>query len=124
MSLLHPTPGEIIDRLTIVDLKLKAFRKAERDTSALEAEKLELQQNISRLKAAKNAKALKKWLENINLTIWKAEDDVRAWRSPHGHDKLAEFSLKIARYNDYRSKVIREIDLTCGTESIEEKIYR
>lgn len=123
MSLLHPTPGEIADRLTIVELKLSAYRKAGKSAARFAGEAAELRNRLVKFKARDKIQELMSRLADINLTIWKAEDEVRAWRSPDGHVKLAEFALRIAKYNDYRSKVIREIDAACGIESVEEKIY-
>ena len=120
MSLLHPTPGEVMDRMSIVELKIEAYRKSKKDTSRLTAEGRELSEYLTKFPDTHEIESLRNKLVTINLTLWKSEDEVRSCRD---RMRLYEVALNIAKFNDRRSKVIREIDRNCGVESIEEKIY-
>jgi len=63
-------------------------------------------------------------LTNANCEIWTMEDEIRNT----GEDTVEHLALvgkRIARYNDERNRLIREIDEAYGCENpVEEKIYR
>ena len=122
MSLLTPTPGEVIDRLSIVNLKIEACQKSGMDTKRLTTEAHKLRVYLGNNFTANTAVAiLKAKLVRTNRDLWQAEDDVR---TPSATVlQIASAAQNITKLNDLRCSLIRQIDKTCGVESIEEKIY-
>ena len=125
MSLLKPTPGEVMDRMSILTLKQHAYRKANRDISALLSEEMALRAYLKHFafpneKSVPVIQSLGELLADINHELWKAEDEVRAAKSDSDILKAAK---KIASFNDLRSNTIQDINKAFHTENIEEKIY-
>lgn len=62
-------------------------------------------------------------LTNANCRIWESENDIRN-TGEDTPEHLALVGKNIARYNDERNRLIREIDKAYGCENpVEEKIY-
>lgn len=121
MSLLRPTPGAIIDRITILTLKINAYIKAGRNTDSLWREQVELANQLAKKAQARPAEIFS--LARINTELWQAEDQVRSLPSSQVLD-LAQLAKHIASLNDQRIKLIRELDNSYGCdEPTEEKIF-
>jgi hypothetical protein len=133
MSILNPTPGELLDRLSILRLKIAAFDKKELCTDALEAEKAgieEMMRDWARglledmvseeteqlINQSVNA------LAAVNALLWKAEDDVREASLDEAF-KLARLCKHIAAMNDARNEHILKLDTLYGLKVKSDKIY-
>jgi Protein of unknown function (DUF4254) len=125
MSLLHPTPGEMHDRLCVINLKILAFFEASKDTSRLKSEEIEIMSHLKSVEAMDGFFLSDTLLDlvKVNSEIWAMEDEIRN----AGEDTVEHLALiakRIARYNDERNRLIREIDKAYGCENpVEEKIY-
>ena len=124
MSLLKPTPGQVIDRLTILELKIEAYRAAKRPVNALLDEGSQLRRHISKFKAHTTALLeMVRGLEIVNRELWAAEDKVRAL-PPEDLTNLAHTAREIARLNDARMFLVHELDKAFDwKEPVEEKVY-
>jgi hypothetical protein len=133
MSLLNPTPGEILDRLSILELKIPAFEKYGWASEDLEAEKAGLEERMkdwdqglredmvgeviyNQIAEGRNA------LAAVNALLWDAEDDVRR-SHPDELTKLARLCQYIAKMNDSRNKHINKLNGLYGLHIRQEKIY-
>lgn len=138
MSLLSPKPGEIIDRLSILELKIEKGGKMGKSTTHFEAEKASLQEVLSdwdmglidsysfsmdeELKKVVDDIAIRKnALAAINALIWDAEDGVRNPESDYM--TLANLAKNIALWNDARASHIRKLDALFGVPGEPEKLY-
>ena len=118
------SPGELIDKITILEIK-KEFIK---DTEKLVNINLEykLLENVFTLEIAHNDKInlLRKELKEVNLKLWKIEDEIRDLERNKIFNK--EF-IKLARSvyftNDERSEIKKNINLVLGSSLLEEKSY-
>lgn len=124
-EILVPTsPGELIDKLTILRLKSEKITdpaklanvRHEMDTLSATAD-----QNVP------NSDELRKlWdeLYAINADLWVVEDDIRACeaRSDFGPNFVA-LARAVYVTNDERARVKKEINLLLGSQIIEEKSY-
>lgn len=132
MRLLNPSPGEILDRITILELKIVAAEKKEVNSSSFQAEKTELEEHLRQwdqtLKESWPDETV--WYEigqqrnalvAINSLLWEAEDLVREL-SDLEMSKLALLAKRIAKLNDGRAKAVQEIAKLYGVEE-QEKIY-
>lgn len=121
MSLLNPTPGEVIDRISIVELKIRAFERTGKDPYSFKDECAALEVYLAaRGPWLPSIDKLSHELSEINKLLWCCEDEVRT------SEKAVELSItakRIARLNDERNRLIRAINSEYGLEPGEEKIY-
>jgi hypothetical protein len=124
MSLLKPSPGEVIDRLSILLLKIKASAQTNRNVGSLLAEIAELNGYLNPLVPSRKGFAdLEHSVYCVNGELWQLEDKVRALPSTAVLD-LAKVAKEIAAKNDERMRIVREIDKAFGwNETPSEKIY-
>jgi len=125
MSVMVPVSwGEVVDKITILEIK------AERLTDP--AKLANVQAELTALAAVRDEVVppstalteLTASLKDINLILWKVEDDIRDCERQQ--DFGAEFiALARAVYvtNDRRAAVKREINVLLGSALVEEKSY-
>ncbi len=118
------SPGELIDKITI--LEIKALRIA--DAAKVANVRLELDA-LSRTWAASvysaaDIEADKAALRAVNERLWKIEDDIRDKERAQSFD--GEF-IRLARAvyfeNDERAAIKRRLNTRLGSALIEEKSY-
>ena len=115
MSLLLPTPGQVIDRMAIVELKLKASPSNEGLKNELE----DLRSWLIDFPCGVVPLA-KKSLDELHSKLWELENAVRREREPV---TLGAIAKRIALLNDERNRLIQEIDKAYGSSSVEDKVY-
>jgi hypothetical protein len=123
MSLLRPTPGELLDRISILDRKIRRFAEANRNSEKLDVERSMLVAYLGACFPNKNGRAgkLYKSLAAINESIWECEDDIRSSLTDQG---AAFVGRKIAILNDKRNSLVKKINAAYqAQECSEEKIY-
>jgi len=122
--LIPVSPGELIDKLTILRLKSEMITD-EAKLANVRHEMAELQR-IADAKLPQSAELTALWsrLYQINGDLWTIEDDIREFES-RGDFGPAFVALARAVYvtNDERSDVKREINLLMGSAIMEEKSY-
>ena len=118
------SPGELMDKITILRLK-KKFIKNETQLKNINAELEILEPIIVRHKLDNTKiKTLFDKLYEINLKLWKIEDDIR------DHERNSDFGssfIELARSvyftNDVRADIKKQINIVAGSNIIEEKSY-
>jgi hypothetical protein len=135
MLLFNPSLGQITDRLHILSLKIDAFRRAERNASALVNERNRCYDRIRDITAKLISyqyleyHRLSSELFKQNLRQWDAEDELRKLL-PTLDDVpsygvlllIAELAKKTHHGNENRNRLVAEIDDLVG-EVPERKIY-
>ena len=113
--------GEIIDKLTIIQIKLERIK----DVSKLK----NLKREFEELKGAASSvlsleDPLYKELYNVNCELWDIEDHIRDLerKKDFGPDFI-NTARSVYFKNDKRSEVKREINLKTASGFIEEKSY-
>ena len=115
------SPGELIDKLTILRLKEEHITDAARlanvtrERTALAAIALPDHPDLP---------ALTDELYGINARLWQIEEDIRDCdaRGDFGESFIA-LAQAVYRTNDRRAEVKRQINLALGSALIEEKSY-
>ena len=115
--------GEVIDKITI--LEIKVARLPAEAARANAAKELKLLSDIAGPVLAKpEIAALAARLKALNETLWEIEDSIRE------HERAANFDaafIALARAvyhrNDERGRIKRELNLVLGSALIEEKSY-
>jgi hypothetical protein len=113
--------GELIDRIVILELKIKNDSKINRTRhyqECLAAEK-EAVENLSPANFDQYL-ILKSRLYEVNATLWRTEDLIR---QAVYDNQYAELSKDIISYNDQRSALKKQLDLMFNGVSIESKSY-
>jgi hypothetical protein len=124
MITLEITAGELLDRLTILELKLEhCIREDQRLPLAAAIERARAARRAARIEAP-GLRELEQELATINGALWRAEDEIRdrESRADHGGAFVA-VARGICRLNDRRAEVKRTIDRVCGFLTTEGKSY-
>ncbi len=117
--------GELLDKLTILELKLSNISDVKKLTN-IQKEHDELNPLAGKLfdSYGEELKNLYKQLAEINSELWTIEDDIR--ECERNKDFGSDFvSLARAVYftNDKRSEIKKSINLLTGSGFVEEKSY-
>jgi hypothetical protein len=113
--------GEIIDRLTIIQIKLARI-KDEVKLGNLKKEYEELKNATASLISIEDP--LYKALYQVNCDLWDIEDHIRDLeRRKDFGDDFVNTARSIYFKNDLRAKLKRDINLKTGSGFIEEKYY-
>lgn len=124
-EILVPTsPGELIDKLTILRLKAEKITD-ETKLTHVQHERTTLQKVAdSAIPASADLDRLWAELYEINADLWAIEDDIRACDA-RGEFGVAFIALARAVYvtNDRRAEVKKKINLLLGSDLVEEKSY-
>ena len=119
------SPGELIDKITILEIK-KEFIEDINKLKNINHE-YDLLMNIFNNDISKTdgIEKLKKQLKDINLALWKIEDDIRdCERAKNFNENFVELARSVYFTNDKRSKIKLEINLLLNSSLVEEKSYK
>jgi hypothetical protein len=118
-----PVPtGELFDKITILELKVRHLRDAARKANAQKELDL-LRDRAAPLDGAAVAATVAR-LAEVNAALWDVEDELRI------HEDKADFgptfvdlARSVYRLNDERAALKRTIGVTLGSPILEEKSY-
>jgi len=125
MPLLVPTsPGDFLDRVTILEIKSDRIR----DAAKLENVRRELEALRATWKASPLAShdvaATVAELRQVNEALWDIEDRIREKEAARAFDaEFVELARSVYRTNDRRAALKRDLNVRLGSELIEEKSY-
>ena len=119
------SPGELVDKITILEIK-KEFIKNDNKLKNINHEyDLLMQIYTTQISETNGISELKNKLKEINLELWKIEDDIRdCEREKSFSDTFIELARSVYFTNDRRSKVKLEINLLLNSNLVEEKSYK
>jgi hypothetical protein len=113
--------GELIDKITILEIKTVRLPTAEARANALT--ELSLLQGIAG-PALKQVEALAIQLKVLNERLWEVEDRIRdCERAGDFGAGFVELARSVYKHNDERGALKRQINLVLGSGLIEEKSY-
>ncbi|MCP1167629.1 DUF6165 family protein [Limimaricola litoreus] len=121
------SPGELIDKLTILEIKCARITDPDRRANvAHERELLEaaLAEALSGAPPDARITALRAELVEINTALWEIEDEIRAHEARRDFaEGFVALARAVYRTNDRRAAVKRRINARLGSELVEEKSY-
>lgn len=125
MLSVQTSPGEFLDKLTILEIKAERISDASKLVNVRrELELLRATWAASPL-AARDVTALTAELKAVNERLWEIEDEIRACEAARDFGAgFVELARGVYRTNDRRAEIKRELNLALGSELIEEKSYR
>ena len=124
-EILVPTaPGELIDKLTILQLKSERIADpAKLDNVRREQARLEATAR-AHLPERGDLTELRDELYQINAALWQIEDDIRLCEgSGDFGPRFIELARAVYVTNDRRAAVKKRINLALGSDLVEEKSY-
>lgn len=126
MELLTPiSPGELLDKLSILQIKLARIDDpAKLDNVRREHELLtEVWRNADA--GSDQISALIEELRQVNEALWDIEDAIREEEAlGRFGERFIELARSVYRRNDERSALKRQINERLGSKIVEEKSYR
>lgn len=136
MGLLTPSPGEVVDRQTILELKIEAAKEKQLPANSFVDEydqlKRYLENNSFILAPVKHDyDLLYGKLKEVNTKLWKIEDEIRLIiRQAGDASKLTadqkalvcSISFEIPRLNDQRAALVQQVNALFKISRLE-KLY-
>ena len=119
------SPGELLDKITILRIKVARIQ----DAAKLANVKLELsllEQIWKDAGGTQHDVALdERALENVNERLWDIEDRIRDKEARQIFDRdFIELARAVYLYNDERAAIKKRINVALGSRIVEEKSYR
>lgn len=112
--------GELIDRITILEIKVERLRAPEAVANA----QRELEMLCKARMEHAGLQTLESELRSVNRKLWDIEDAIRAKEAARTFDKeFIELARSVYHNNDERSRIKRAINELLGSDLIEEKQY-
>jgi len=114
--------GEIVDKITILSIKLKKIKNEEKlKNIRKEFEILKL--SLKELSISTNLTEFTR-LKEVNLKLWDIEDKIRIKEAKQEFDdEFIQLARSVYFENDKRSEIKKDINLKFGSDLIEEKEY-
>ena len=124
MPFVEISTGELIDKITILEIKLEKMQAAEQRKNV----GLELQVLLAALEGEADMPSgvvdLMAQLKQVNSRLWEIEDEIRdCERNGDFHERFIDLARSVYRTNDQRAELKREINRLSGSRLIEEKSY-
>ena len=115
--------GEAFDRLTILKIKSEKIKDDTKLTNVM-MEYFYLQNLLKEeLEVDEDNKDFKRLL-NINSKLWEVEDKLREYEKNHEFgDDFIKLARSVYLLNDARAMIKKEINLSYGSQFVEEKSY-
>jgi hypothetical protein len=119
------SPGELIDKLTILEIKRERIQDAAKRAN-VEIEFAALQSAYEAgVRSSGALLALHAELRRVNARLWEIEDEIRdCERRNDFSEPFVALARSVYQNNDRRSALKREINLLLGSALIEEKSYQ
>jgi Family of unknown function (DUF6165) len=125
MSITIPvSPGDLVDRITILEIKSEQIRAPEaRHHVTHELDLLRRALGRARL-SLRDISPLVEALGGVNRELWEIEDCIRdCERRQDFGPGFVELARSVYRRNDERARLKRAINEACGSDLREEKLY-
>ena len=119
------SPGELVDKITILEIKKEFIDDINKLKNIKHEYDLLMQIYSNDVSQTDGVDSLKSKLKNINLSLWKIEDDIRdCERDKIFNERFVKLARDVYFTNDKRSKVKLEINLLLNSSLVEEKSYK
>ncbi len=122
--LIEISPGELIDKITILNIKAERIADPEKLANVRHERALLQDTRAKTLAESPELARLEAELKAVNETLWQIEDDIRACEAAGDFGAgFIELARSVYRNNDRRAALKREIGALFGAKIVEEKSY-
>src|SRR4051812_41414409 len=123
--LVEIAPGELIDKITILQIKEEQIRDAAKLANVRTELGILSAARDKTIPASKELDELTAELKQVNQALWDIEDEIRLCeRAKDFGPKFIELARSVYFQNDRRAAVKRQINERLGSKIIEEKAYQ
>lgn len=117
-------PGELIDKITILEIKLRNIKDETKLANVRREYEILMQTFRENVEETADLRALIDELREANAKIWDIEDEVRDLeRARDFGDRFVAVARSVYRSNDRRAETKRKINELLNSVLIEEKSY-
>lgn len=114
--------GELVDKVTILSIKLEKIKNPEKLKNISKEYDL-LYKSMQNMGITKDSNDFKN-LFQVNLRLWDIEDKIRIKEAnKEFDDDFIQLARSVYFENDKRAEIKKQINLTFGSDLIEEKEY-
>jgi len=118
------SPGELVDKMTILEIKSERIRDAKKVANVKHELSLLMNTWIASPYARQEIRAEWSALKDINGKLWMIEDEIRDKERDQQFDaRFIELARAVYFTNDERAAVKRKINEKLGSTIVEEKSY-
>jgi len=118
------SPGELIDKLTILDIKLERISDPDKLANIRKERDTLMRTFRQHVQATPETTTLMAELRATNAALWDIEDDIRDHeRDANFGESFITLARSVYRMNDQRAAIKRRINDLLGSELVEEKSY-
>jgi hypothetical protein len=122
--LVEIAPGELIDKITILEIKSERITDADKLKNVRAELKILEQARDDAIRGGPKLEELTAQLKEINEQLWDIEDEIRGCeRQREFGAKFIQLARSVYRSNDRRAAAKRQINELLGSKLIEEKSY-
>jgi hypothetical protein len=119
------SPGELIDKITILEIKVRQIRDEQKLANVRNELTLLLAARDAAIEPSPGLDALSAALKSVNEQLWQIEDGKRdCERRKEFGEQFIELARSVYFKNDERAAIKRRINQLLGSQIIEEKDYR
>ena len=123
-TLVEISPGELIDKITILEIKAERIADDGKLANVRYALDRLSETRVATLAMSPELKRLWEELGTVNLALWEIEDDIRQCEAKQDFGpRFIELARAVYRTNDRRAAIKKEIDLLFGSAMTDEKSY-
>jgi hypothetical protein len=122
--LVEVAPGELIDKITILEIKSRRIEDVKKRRHVAHELQLLERARTEGVAASRELDTLTDQLRSVNEALWDIEDEIR--RCELGQDfgaKFIELARSVYHTNDRRALLKRQINELLGSAIVEEKAY-
>ena len=124
MLLVEVAPGELIDKITILEIKLKNIKDETKLANVRREYKILMEIYRANIEETDALRALIDELRDANSRLWDIEDEIRDLeRVQDFGDTFVALARSVYRSNDRRAAMKREINVLLNSNIIEDKSY-
>lgn len=114
--------GELVDKLTIIELKVKYIKNSEQQNN-LQKELKVLSEAVQLLSG--DFQSFYKDLSEVNHKLWQIEDEIRECEEQKDFGpKFIDLARSIYKLNDQRAQLKKQINFITKSDLVEEKSYK
>ena len=123
--LVEISPGEMIDKITILLIKSECIKDAEQLANVRHELGVLSAQMDKNIPSSQSLNALISELKTVNEELWRIEDDIRdCERTGDYSQRFIDLARAVYITNDKRADLKRKINLLLGSKIMEEKSYQ
>tara|TARA_B100000315_G_scaffold210567_1_gene206910 strand:+ start:10938 stop:11333 length:396 start_codon:yes stop_codon:yes gene_type:complete len=118
-------PGELIDKITILDIKSERMDDAAKLANVRHELAILTATRDKDIATSSELEELTAKLKAVNEILWEIEDDIRECEAAKDYSqKFVDLARAVYVTNDERANLKREINMLLGSDIIEEKSYK